>query len=114
VQTTEFEPLTNLRKLINNYCVSEPERDAYNQAIDELARCFQRVVSIVVVETSDVFVWFWRLPEGYLDLVRDKKPEALSIFAHFCVLLRRLEPTWYVDSSFHFLPSSQQDTNCVG
>jgi hypothetical protein len=95
-ETTEFEPLTTLRKSINDWCVSELDRDTYNQALDELAKCFKMTISLVVVETADVFVWFWRLPERYLDLVKEKRPEALSIFAHFCVLLRRLEPTWYV------------------
>jgi hypothetical protein len=103
-QLGEIEPLRNLRAIVNEYCDSESDRNAYMQAIDELAKCFARISSSAVVETSEVFVWFWRLSERYLDLVKERRPEALSIFGFFCVLLKRLEPMWWMHGwSVHLL-----------
>jgi len=43
-----------------------------------------------------VFVWLWRVPDGFIKSMLDKRPSALAIYAHFAVLLRTLEDHWFV------------------
>jgi hypothetical protein len=108
-QMVEIEPLRNLRKNIEEFCDSDVDRKAYTKAIDELARCFSRIDVSAVIETSEIFVWFWRLPERYFELVKEKRPEALSIFGFFCVLLKRMEPIWWMHGwSTHLLEKIYQ------
>jgi hypothetical protein len=103
-QTHEIEPLRNLRASINEHCTSSQDREAFNRALDALGKCFAASRNVGAAETAGILVWFWRLPDRYLELVKSMNPEALSIFAHFCVLLKRLEPMWWMQGwSIHLL-----------
>jgi hypothetical protein len=40
--------------------------------------------------------WLVAIPEGFVELLNQRKPEALVILAYFCVLLHRAEEHWFV------------------
>ncbi|KAL4780391.1 hypothetical protein BJX76DRAFT_338108 [Aspergillus varians] len=40
--------------------------------------------------------WMFRIPSRYLDLVREKQPLALIIFAHYCAVLHHLRDRWWM------------------
>lgn len=47
--------------------------------------------------TGIIFLWIYSISDQYLKLLQDKSPEALCVFAFFCVLLRRLEYNWWME-----------------
>lgn len=51
-----------------------------------------RTVSLGV----SLFVWPGTVSEEYVQLLHEKRPEALVILAHYCVLLKRLGALWFL------------------
>lgn len=93
--------LEELRQLLAS---SDPDtRAVYEEALDQLALCFVRMLRLQAPESPDVFVWLYQLSEEYLRLLSRRTPEALAIFAHFCVLLKRLDGFWWMQGWAHHL-----------
>ncbi|KAH1418298.1 hypothetical protein LV164_008038 [Aspergillus fumigatus] len=46
--------------------------------------------------TTIALRWMFRIPSRYLDLVREKQPLALIIFAHYCAVLHHLRDRWWM------------------
>ncbi|GFG09558.1 C6 zinc finger domain protein [Aspergillus lentulus] len=46
--------------------------------------------------TTIALRWMFRIPSRYLDLVREGKPLALIIFAHYCAVLHHLRDRWWM------------------
>ncbi|KAJ5621165.1 hypothetical protein N7510_005149 [Penicillium lagena] len=42
-------------------------------------------------------VWAARVPDAYLELVKQRHPVALILLAHYCILLLPLEGSWYMN-----------------
>ncbi|KAL4869941.1 hypothetical protein BDV12DRAFT_70935 [Aspergillus spectabilis] len=40
--------------------------------------------------------WMFRIPSRYIELVREKQPLALIIFAHYCAVLHHLRDRWWM------------------
>ncbi|KAK8084281.1 hypothetical protein PG997_005552 [Apiospora hydei] len=47
-------------------------------------------------KTRSIFTWLYKIPDGYIDLLRQKNSDALCILAFFCVLLHKLEYHWWL------------------
>ncbi|RAH73935.1 Zn(II)2Cys6 transcription factor domain-containing protein [Aspergillus aculeatinus CBS 121060] len=45
---------------------------------------------------SASFLWICSLPTGFLDLLRHRRPLALVILAHYCVVLHALRHRWWI------------------
>ncbi|PYH78803.1 hypothetical protein BO82DRAFT_341731 [Aspergillus uvarum CBS 121591] len=45
---------------------------------------------------SASFLWICSLPTGFLDLLRRRRPLALVILAHYCVVLHALRQRWWI------------------
>ncbi|EDN09335.1 predicted protein [Histoplasma mississippiense (nom. inval.)] len=71
--------------------LSAEEKDANNHAIRELRISFERPAS----SWENVFRWPILLPEAYLAHLKARKPMALVILAHYCVVLSRLDSCWW-------------------
>ncbi|KAK2785187.1 hypothetical protein FQN51_003930 [Onygenales sp. PD_10] len=71
--------------------ISPAEKDANNHAIRELRISFERPAS----SWETVFRWPILLPEAYLAHLKLRKPMALVILAHYCVILCRLDSCWW-------------------
>ena len=71
--------------------ISEDEKDAYNHAIRELRISFQRSPASL----ENVFRWPIVLPESYLVHLKNRKPMAMVILAHYCVILEGLDSYWW-------------------
>src|SRR5207248_3115641 len=56
--------------------------------IDELRKWWN-------VEPEKSFTWVVMVGEDYLSLLSNRHPEALIIFAHFCVLLKQAESIYW-------------------
>lgn len=70
----------------------------YADAIYELQKSFAVVYQEGArCESEDVFIWLFRVSDEYLMLLRERTQEALSIFAFFCVIPKRLEANWWIE-----------------
>lgn len=113
--------LVDIQSTINKTC-SDPELLLiYNDIIEKL----RRVLSMLVLDTSgqetprdsdgdvsmsagsgisrleawDIFVWQWDAAKDFFPLLRGPGPrqEAVVIYAHFLVMLKKLESQWWLE-----------------
>ena len=43
------------------------------------------------------YIWFTLISETFLQYLSQRRAEALVLLAYECVILKRLEPCWFVD-----------------
>ena len=89
--------LGDLRHAIQGH-VTEPHLlHVYMDAIDELHKSFALAYSgaFEALETTEVFVFLFRVSEEYFRLLQDRTQESLAIFAYFCPITKRLESNWW-------------------
>ncbi|KAF9875546.1 C6 zinc finger protein [Colletotrichum karsti] len=92
--------LADLQRLVNKTCADPELLPTYNRAIDEL----RRTLSIFLwdggrgMDITDAFVWKYLMAEEFLPLLKSPgaTQEAVAIFSHFCILLKRLENEWWL------------------
>ncbi|GJC80698.1 hypothetical protein ColLi_03536 [Colletotrichum liriopes] len=90
--------LADLQRLVNKTCADPVLLPIYNRAIDEL----RRTLSVFLwdggrgMDITDAFLWKYLMAEDFLPLLKvpGATQEAVAIFAHFCILLKRLENEW--------------------
>jgi hypothetical protein len=80
--------------------------NAYALAIHELLNAYTQV-SILMDRKQDfvpvIFVWPVSIPQRYLDMLRDRQPEAMIILAYYAVLLRRVDNQWFMHGWARYL-----------
>ncbi|RDW67499.1 uncharacterized protein DSM5745_09365 [Aspergillus mulundensis] len=74
---------------------SSHETAVYDDAITKLDRSLE-MLSKGGEPTMIALRWLFRLPSRYLELVREKRPLALIIFAHYCAVLHHLRDRWWM------------------
>ncbi|KAK2732147.1 C6 zinc finger protein [Colletotrichum kahawae] len=92
--------LADLQRLVNKTCANPELLPVYNHAIDEL----RRTLSVFLwdggrgMDITDAFVWKYLMAEDFLPLLKSPgaTQEAVAIFSHFCILLKRLENEWWL------------------
>lgn len=96
--SSQVDHLWMLQRLVNETKCSNEELRTYNTAIDDLRRSFNVLYNQNphTCEAADVFLWLYKLSDAYLHLLHQRRPEALAIFAYFCVLLKLLDTSWWV------------------
>ncbi|GKT46697.1 uncharacterized protein ColSpa_06878 [Colletotrichum spaethianum] len=94
------ELLADLQRLVNKTCADPVLLPIYNRAIDEL----RRTLSVFLwdggrgMDITDAFLWKYLMAEDFLPLLKvpGATQEAVAIFSHFCILLKRLENEWWL------------------
>ncbi|EFQ35800.1 hypothetical protein CGRA01v4_04030 [Colletotrichum graminicola] len=89
-----------LRQRVNNSGIDADLLRVYNLAIDEL----RHTMSLALHEGGrnmdiiDIFIWKYFVTDEFLPLLKtpDAKQEAIAIYAHFCIVLKRLESQWWL------------------
>lgn len=73
--------------------------EAYTQAIDKLELVFEQTSKFSRYSPSSALlrIWIHLISDHYVQLLSDKQPGALIIFAHFAVLLKKGEHFWYME-----------------
>lgn len=74
---------------------SSHETSVYDDAITKLDRSLE-MLSKGGEPTMIALRWMFRVPPRYLELVREKKPLALIVFAHYCAVLHHLRDRWWM------------------
>ncbi|KAJ5471327.1 hypothetical protein N7530_008684 [Penicillium desertorum] len=87
-----------LKKLLQDTVQDPNELQCYHDAIDDLALSFATVDEIGPhnCETADIFVWLWTVSDQYYGYFQQRKPEAMVIFAYFCVVTKEMEWAWWM------------------
>ncbi|KAF7888543.1 uncharacterized protein EAF02_003084 [Botrytis sinoallii] len=103
--TPPNEDLIHLATFLSQSTTDPQDLEAYIQSIDELQKSFGVLANRDrhSVELADVFIWPYRVHEHYLVLLRQRNAEALTIFAHFAVLLKHLDSYWYMKGWSEYL-----------
>lgn len=105
--TVEEGQLSELRQAIRN-TVNDPQiLQIYMSAIDELQKSFIVAYKGLFqpIESTDVFIFLFRVSEEYLMFLKERKQESLAIFAYFCVIAKRLEKNWWSEGWSNHLMS---------
>ncbi|KAF2761024.1 putative C6 transcription factor [Pseudovirgaria hyperparasitica] len=100
------QPLLELESFISDSMVSDRTKQILAEAIDELKKTYAVTLGSdsESSETSDVFMWIFELSEAFLELLGDKTPEALAVFAFYCPVLKLLEWMWLMKGwSMHLI-----------
>lgn len=95
--TEEDQHLADLRYVIQQSVTDPRHLDVYMFAINELQKSFAVAYSGAqqALESSDVFIFLFRVSGDYLSLLKDRTQESLAIFAHFCIVANKIENHWW-------------------
>ena len=94
----ESDRLVELSNLIEEATIDEADLEIYNAAIAKLRRSFAIAYSsdTRICNLAPAFAWPIGVSDEYIALLRKHTPEALAIFAHYSILLKKLDGFWWV------------------
>ncbi|KUJ10546.1 C6 zinc finger protein [Mollisia scopiformis] len=99
LQPVNDEHLQSLRELITSTATDDPDLPLYLRTVDDLGRSFPASTSpgtrVTQPSPQVVFVWLYRLPDEFVELLYQRRPIPLVILSHFCVLLNDLASSWW-------------------
>ena len=87
----------SLRRQNDMIALRDPshEKEVYAQAIEHLSDSLERLMN--GGEPKDfAFCWAFRIPVRFQDLVREHRPFALVVLAHYTVILHHLRESWWM------------------
>ena len=92
------DQLTHLDAFCENAAEGSEAVSAYKQALEFLTMCFTRMNNrpLYECEVSIAFLWPVMVPQEYISLLNSRKPEALIILAHYCIILHHLDYYWWM------------------
>ncbi|QSS59627.1 C6 zinc finger domain-containing protein [Histoplasma capsulatum] len=104
----DSDRVTDLLRLCSSERVAQDREtaNAYALAIHQLLNAYTQV-SILSERKQDfvpvIFVWPIAIPQTYLKLLGERKPEAMVILAHYSALLQRLDDQWFMKGWARYL-----------
>ncbi|KAJ9659164.1 hypothetical protein H2198_003306 [Neophaeococcomyces mojaviensis] len=100
-------PLRDLADLIAEADIGAASREAYQETLKELERGFADQVQLSADEGATtanmIFAWLVIVPKEYVELLSQRRPEALIILSHYAVLLHYRRHFWAIGDSGKFL-----------
>ncbi|KAK6223906.1 hypothetical protein LQW54_000050 [Pestalotiopsis sp. IQ-011] len=97
----DSEGFRELQTNIQSSVADEAKRDTLFEAIDSLKKSFALANDSSLSDgnrSRGVFVWLYKISDSFIGLVGAGDSEALCVLAFFCVLLRRLDYLWWIES----------------
>lgn len=98
----ETDDLQELRYHVNEAHLNEQTYSLCANAIEELRKSLALAMkgNTLSCEPGDVvFIWLYKVNNGFLELVSAHCQEAIVIFAYFCVLLKLMDTRWWMQGS---------------
>ncbi|CZR62670.1 uncharacterized protein PAC_12567 [Phialocephala subalpina] len=96
--------LTQIKNVVlNNPSVksstTDDEMDAYLDAIERLRALLAATTQPLdsILRRAACSIWPTRVSDTFVRLLSEKRPPAMIIMAHYCLLLRGLEDVWYME-----------------
>ena len=92
------DQLTHLESLCENASDGPEAVGTYKTALAQLKACFVRMNNRppYECEVSIAFLWPVMAPQEYITKLNERRPEALVILAHYCVILHHLDDYWWM------------------
>lgn len=82
----------------------QPHKDILEKTFMTLKMVFSlSAYNREISSLSSVIAWLTMIPDEFIALVEQKTPEAMLLVASYCVLLRRVEYTWWVKGKSRYL-----------
>lgn len=106
------EQLSQLEKLCENSADGQEAIEAYRSALATLRMSFVRMNNRppYECEVSIAFLWPVMVPQEYASMLNMRRPEALIILAHYCIILHHLNDYWWVRGwAMHIIENIQQE-----
>ncbi len=106
------EQLSHLEALCENVSDRQEAATAYKTALAMLRLCFIRMKNRpqYECEVSMSFLWPVMVPQDYILLLNMRRPEALIILAHYCVILHHLDDYWWMRGwAMHIIDNIQRE-----
>ncbi|CAG8060226.1 unnamed protein product [Penicillium olsonii] len=105
---------TELLSLVNITQNDQEIRSIYQTTIEHLQKAFNgsRSTSAELRAVGPIISWPVIIPPGYIDLLSERRPEALAILSYFGALLHLHKEMWTFGDSGIYLISSIN--NCLG
>lgn len=87
-----------LKQFLQDTVQDPSELRCYHESIDDMAMSFATIDEIGShhCETADVFIWLLRVSDQYFGYFQQRTPEAMVIFAYFCVVMKEMEWAWWM------------------
>lgn len=100
---SECSPLWELLRYSD---VNSRSRQAYSSSIEALQMMFDSICGLPTNRMAAVQEWLVRVPMDFVDLLSQRRPEALIILAYYAVLLHHAREFWAVGRAGRFLIQS--------
>ncbi|MCJ1340141.1 hypothetical protein MMC09_005435 [Bachmanniomyces sp. S44760] len=77
----------------------EEEMQAYRMTLQLLRESFAMpyLPSQTLGVKLSLFLWVESMPQLFLELLSELRPEALILFAHSCVMMKKMSQYWYIE-----------------
>lgn len=99
--------LDTLRELIQTADIGLPSKKAYGETIEELERVYASQTEVKDPEAGEsanmIFAWLVLTPKEYVELLEQRRPEALIILAYYAVVLHQRRRFWAINDAGQFL-----------
>ncbi|KAL2852095.1 hypothetical protein BJY01DRAFT_232704 [Aspergillus pseudoustus] len=102
-ETSRFEWNDNLTSLLETANLTPSSIDACEHAVKCLRQTFEASRSKPSRAASSVLAWCVHIREEFINLLRQHRPEALVILAHYAVLLYNIKDVWVVGDVGEFI-----------
>ena len=106
------EQLLHLETLCEHASEGPEAIATYKQALEALRTCFVRMNNrpLYECEVSIAFLWPVMIPQEYITFLNMRKPEALIILAHYCIILHHLDYYWWMRGwAMHIMDNIQHE-----
>ncbi|KAL9137357.1 MAG: hypothetical protein Q9175_001429 [Cornicularia normoerica] len=92
------EQLTHLENMCDGASGGPEAVNAYKAALESLRASFVRMNNrpTYECEVSIAFLWPVMIPQEFITMLNEKRPEALVLLAHYCVILHHLNDYWWM------------------
>ena len=92
------DQLSHLENLCENASDGPEAVEIYRTALARLKACFVRMNNRppYECEVSIAFLWPVMVPQDFIGKLNERRPEALIILAHYCVILHHLDDYWWM------------------
>ncbi|KAI0476568.1 hypothetical protein GGR56DRAFT_643384 [Xylariaceae sp. FL0804] len=95
-----------LWEMLSRAEISDSSRQVYTSSIEALQSMLDQSSAFPLRRMSLVQEWLVRVPAGLIDLISQRRPEALVILAHYGILLHRACKYWAVGNAGKLLVHS--------
>ncbi|OQE47013.1 hypothetical protein PENCOP_c001G04192 [Penicillium coprophilum] len=87
-----------LKQLLQDTVQDPSELQCYHDSIEDMAMSFATIDEIGShnCETADIFIWLLAVSDQYFGYFQRRTPEAMVIFAYFCVVMKEMEWAWWM------------------